>query len=241
MTALTWDSDPVSDGLERVVLFLPSSPEGVPWNGLTEVTPNESGNSTTLYFDGVPFAVSNGKDSYSANLGALTYPEEFEVCEAPPHVTFGLSYRETGTESDVIHLIWNATAEPSVKSWRSNSAEIDLSTFSWDISTVPDEVEGLAPVSHLAINVFTAPPDAVSFVEDAVYGTEASASYLPSPQEVLDRFHEHALVKVTDLGDGTFEVEGPEDLVRQIDDTTWDIESGGITYINEHEFEITTW
>lgn len=241
MAALTWDSDPVSDGLERVVLFPPSA-QGVPWNGLSSVTPEESGSSTTQYFDGIPYLIATSDDSYSANLEAFTYPGEFEQCESYPHAIFGLSYRET-TNADgyLLHLVWNATAAPTVKAWASRSGQIELSQFSWAITTVPDSLEGVWPVSHLVVDSATAPPEAIVLIEEALYGTESTGSYLPAPQEVLTLFQDNPWVRITDLGDGTFEIEGPEELVRQIDATTWDVESGGITFIDDDEYDITSW
>jgi len=239
MTALTWDSDPVSDGLERVVLFLPLT-QGIPWGGFTSVEPSESGSSTTQYFDGVPYVVATMSDSYSASISAFTYPEEFEQCESYPHSIFGLAFRETSTEGDKIHLVWNATAAPTAKTWTSRGEGVDLSDFTWDISTVPTETAGLAPVSHLVVDVSTASAGAVEAIESAIYGTVSTDSYLPTQDEVLQLFADNPWIKITDLGDGTFTIEGPEEVVRQIDATTWDIESHGITWIDEDEYDIET-
>lgn len=239
MTALTWDSDPVSDGLERVVLFLPSQ-VGVPWNGLISVTPDEIGNSTTQYFDGRPFLVAAAAESYSASLIGFTYPDEFEQCETPPHTIFGLSYRETTDKGYLLHLVWGATAAPTDKSHSTRAAGVDLSLFTWDISTKTQYLEGTAPVSHLVIDPETTNPEVLLAMESAIYGLDGD-SYLPSPMEVLEYFKDNPWVRITDLGDGTFTIEGPEHLVHQVDETTWDITSGGIMFVDADEYDIKSW
>lgn len=240
MTVLTWDSDPVTEGLDRVVLFPPAAP-GIPWNGFTRVSRKESGSSTTLYYDGQAYQVATAEDSYSAAISAITYPETFEVFENYPHPIFGLSYRETTTTSYKIHLVWNLVAVPSDTRWGTRADGVELTEFTWDISATPMEIEEIYPTAHFTLDAEAMPPAAIAKIEAALYGSSTTDPYLPQPSELLQLVRDNPWVRITDLGDGTFTIEGPEELVRQIDATTFDIESGGIIFVDDDEYDIQTW
>lgn len=240
MTVLTWDSDPVSDGLERVVLFPPGTP-GVPWNGVTVVSPQASGSSTTLYFDGQAFANYVEEGSFEANIEAFTYPDAFEPFERHPHPSFGLSWRETQSESYLIHLVWGATAAPTSKKSQTRSGDIDLSVFSWDISTKDIDFDGYWPVSHIVMDAGAMPPAALAILEGVLYGNDIVDSYLPLPQEILGILRAFPHVKITDNGDGTWTAEGDEDHIRYLAGDVVEIESGAVEFIDADTYTITTW
>jgi hypothetical protein len=50
-------------------------------------------------------------------------------------------------------------------------------------------------------------------VENVLYGTEDTPARLPEPEEIMELFIENALVKVTDNGDGTVTISGPDEAI----------------------------
>lgn len=240
MTVLEWISSPVEQGVDRGVLYLPFE-QGIPWLGLTEVVDNESSSTTTLYFDGAPYLVASTDDSYSGSISAITYPEQFERCESGPHSMFGFSYREDLGDNYLIHLIWNARAVPSARTHRTRADDLSIDPFTWDISTVESSLSNARGASHMVIDTNYTPPQTLATIEGMLYGSGSTNSYLPSPQDILDLFTIHSLVKITDNGDGTWTARGDEQWIKNLGNGVVQIESGGIEFINQDTYTITSW
>jgi hypothetical protein len=66
---------------------------------------------------------------------------------------FGFSWQtKVGTDEDadkgyIIHVVWNATAQPSEKSHETMNDSPDAETFSWECNTVPVNVTGYKDVA----------------------------------------------------------------------------------------------
>ena len=129
---------------------------GAAWNGLTGVTESPSGaEPTDLWADNMKYARLISGEDYSFTVEAYMYPEEFETCDglAAPvkgirigqqkRKAFGFSWQtKVGTDDDadkgyIIHVVWNATAQPSEKSHETMNDSPDAETFSWECDTVP--------------------------------------------------------------------------------------------------------
>lgn len=237
MPAITWNDlgeRYFETGVDRGVLY-PVGGEGIPWNGLISVKETPSGGDATPYYlDGIKYANRPAIEEFEGTIEAYTYPDEFALCdgtEAIPNAQglfatqqvrskFGLSYRtQIGNDTEgpshgyKLHLIYNALAEPTEKSYSSESEEVDPSTFSWKFTTTPIPIPGITYSAHMVIDTRKAWPWAVEAVENVLYGTEDTPSRLPEPQEIMDLFIENALLKVTDNGDGTVTISGPDEAI----------------------------
>jgi hypothetical protein len=264
MTQLAWDN--VGEryfeaGVDRGVLYPPIG-DGVPWNGLISVDESPSGGDITPYFiDGIKYINRSAAEEFEATIEAYTYPEEFAQCDGSAELyqsqglfatqqkrrPFGLSYR-TLIGNDVnaeehaykLHIIYNALAEPSKRTYQTTGEDTEPTTFSWDISTTIVPVPGVENSAHLVIDTRQAWPWAVAAVEAVLYGTEDTPPRLPTPQELVDLFVENAFLKITDNGDGTWTAEGPDEAISMLNATEFQISWPSAVYLDTTTYEISS-
>lgn len=198
--------------------------EGVAWSGLTAVTESPSGaDANDLYADDMKYATLRSAETFGGTIEAYDCPEEFMECDgtASPvagvylgqqsRKSFGFCYRTAiGSDSDTdptsgaaykLHIIYNATASPSERSYATVNDSPDAITLSWEISTTPVAVAygtgGYKAVSSITIDSrkFTSETAKAKLdaLEDILFGKNASGStttetyaWLPSPKKVLE-------------------------------------------------------
>lgn len=214
-------------GIDRVVLYPYNNgyPKGYAWNGVTAVSESPSGaDSNPLYADNIKYLNLVSAEEFGATIEAYTYPDEFKACNGegtPTDVigaragqqtrkTFGLSYRTVlGNDTEgndhgyQLHLVYNATAAPSERSYSTINESPEAITMSWTISTTPVAVEGYANIKPTALitvdsTAFDTPEkkELLTKLKDALWGTDgdstvdpvvpAADAHLPSPGEVFD-------------------------------------------------------
>ena len=210
MARLVWDKTGerfYETGVRQGVLYPMvdgAYPKGVAWNGLTAVTESPSGaESTALYADDIKYLNLRSTEEFGATIEAYTYPKEFEECDGSaelaagvtigqqPRKSFGLSYR-TALGNDVenenhgykLHLIYGATASPSEKAYATTSDSPEAITFSWEVTTVPVNVEGFKPTALLTIDSTKVDSAKLTALEDILYGKAEAEARLPLPDEI---------------------------------------------------------
>ena len=210
MARLVWDKTGerfYETGVRQGVLYPMvdgAYPKGVAWNGLTAVTESPSGaESTALYADDIKYLNLRSTEEFGATIEAYTYPKEFEECDGSaelaagvtigqqPRKSFGLSYR-TALGNDVenenhgykLHLLYGATASPSEKAYATTSDSPEAITFSWEVTTVPVNVEGFKPTALLTIDSTKVDPAKLAALEDILYGKAEAEARLPLPDEI---------------------------------------------------------
>lgn len=185
--------------------------QGVVWNGLTAVTESPSGaEANDLYADDIKYASLRSAETFGGTIEAYTYPDAFAECDGSAEVktgvyigqqkrkAFGFSYVTSvgsDTESDFdksykLHLVYNATASPSEKSYQTINDSPDAITFSWEFETTPVNVTGHKPTSIITIDSNKVDKVKLKALEDKLYGTESTEASLPSPDEVIAMFNE---------------------------------------------------
>jgi hypothetical protein len=228
MTRLTWDNTGerlYETGVDRGVLYIPDGSgdytDGVAWNGLYTVTESPSGaEATALYADNIKYLDLRSAELFGATIEAYTYPDEFlqfdgAVVPTPgvsvgqqSRGSFGFCYR-TRLGNDVsgadygykLHLIYGATAAPSEKAYNTINDSPEAITFSWEVTTVPISAgEDLKPTAQIVINSTLVDADALSDLEDLLYG-ESGNPVLPSPEAVIALFE--ATLTAVDMGVST--------------------------------------
>lgn len=214
-------------GVDRGMLYqfdkdTNSFKDGVVWNGLTAVNESPSGaEANDQYADNIKYLSLRSAEEFGATIEAFTYPDEFGqndgTAEPVAGVTiaqqtrkaFGFSYRTLiGNDVDgtdlgyKIHLVYQATANPSEKSRSTVNDSPEATTFSWEITTMPVEVgtvNGIAykKTAHITIDSTKFKTEEqkatlAAFEEiiygkaaDATAGTEAVPARLPLPAEVF--------------------------------------------------------
>lgn len=104
---------------------------------------------------------------------------------------FGFSWQtKVGTDEDadkgyIIHVVWNATAQPSEKSHETMNDSPDAETFSWECDTVPVNVTGYKDVAVMEFDSTVLTAAQMKAVEDLLYGTDSEDAKLPTPDELI--------------------------------------------------------
>lgn len=224
MAKIIWDNTGerfYETGVSQGVLYPMNSnggyEKGVAWNGLTSVSENPSGaEETALYADNKKYLSLRSKEEFGATIEAYTYPDEWADCDGSASLgtgvvvgqqtrkSFGLCYRtELGNDAMYedygykIHIIYNAKASPSQKSYSTINDSPEAITFSYEITTVPVDMPGdLKDSATIIIDSSKfktqAEKDALQDIEDMLYGTDGENGangtdpQLPTPQQIKD-------------------------------------------------------
>lgn len=206
-------------GLDRGVLYTAKEADpygkGTAFNGLTEMTEKPGGAELTdLWADNIKYASIRAAETFSATMGAYTYPPEFEECDGSVEAAngvyigqqtrkpFGFSYRSMiGNDqhdgADLgykIHLLYGMSAQPSERARNPINDSPDATTFSWELDSTPVNVPNYKPTSHLTIDSTKADAAKLAELEKILYGTPAGESgtpaavdaRLPLPAEVIE-------------------------------------------------------
>lgn len=210
MAKLQWDQNGerfYETGVSKGVLFVKDNVgaygEGVAWNGLTAVNENPTGGeATAIYADNIKYLNLMSKEEFEGTIEAYTYPDEFEACDGSANFNgvlvsqqkrseFGFCYRtEIGNDADSefgykLHFVYGALASPSDKDHETVNDSPEAGTFSWDFTTTPVEVTGAKPTAHIIVDSRKVGSSALQDIENAVYGTNDAAPYLPLPDQLI--------------------------------------------------------
>lgn len=216
MAKLVWDKTGerrFETGTDHGVLFVQKADgtyeNGVVWNGLTGVTESPEGaEANDLYADNIKYASLRSAETFGGTIEAFQSPDEFDQCDgmATPvaglHIgmqkrkPFGFVFRtlignDTATDTDdgyLLHLIWNATASPSEKSYETVNDSPDAITLSWEFDTTPVSVKDYKPTSHIVIDSTKVDAAKLTLLENKLFGTADTESELPDPATVIGYF-----------------------------------------------------
>lgn len=241
MTKLIWGMSgdrQFETGIDRGVLYRPGKP-GVVWNGLISIKENPSGGQPKPYYiDGFKYSNFATAEEYKATLEAFSAPAEFAECDGSLEIAPGLfatqqtrrpfsfSYR-TKIGNDVrgvdfaskIHIVYNAQAEPTSKSYNTLDRSGQPAALSWDFSTIPVAVRpGVRPTAHLELDSRATHPLIMSVVEGYLYGTTGSDPRLPNPTELIPLINARL----------SPEVQTAYDTVGVVVDDLWPISIGSV-------------
>ena len=210
MAKLVWDQTGerlYETGVKQGVLYVKENGtygNGVAWNGLTAITESPSGAETTpLYADDIKYLNLLSTEEFAATIEAYTYPDEFMQCDGSASLstgvyigqqsrkTFGMCYRTVlGNDEDnndygyKLHLIYGCLAAPSEKGYSTINDSPEAITFSWEVSTTPENVTGHKPTATITIDSTKADKQKLAALEAILYGSETEEPRLPLPDEV---------------------------------------------------------
>lgn len=226
MSAIKWDqagSRYFETGVSKGVLYPQNTngsyANGVAWNGLVSVSESPDGaEPNDLYADNIKYASLRSAETFGATIEAYTCPDEFYACDGSYVATsgvyigqqarqsFGFCYRtEVGSdtmsfdsdEGYKLHIIYNATASPSDRSYETVNDSPDAITLSWDITTTPVSVTNHKPTSTIVIDTTKLESQGLEYLavlEAKLYGTDATTGanatqatepMLPTPDQVI--------------------------------------------------------
>ena len=212
MAKLQWDKTGerlYETGVKKGVLYVQDNtgayPLGVAWNGLVGVSESPSGaEPTPLYADDTKYLNLMSAEEFGATVEAYTYPDAFAECDGSASIgtgvmigqqsrkPFGLSYVTTlGNDTELddhgykIHIIYGCNASPSEKSYQTINDSPEAITFSWELTSTPVPVTGKKPTSTIVIDSTKITEAHLTAIEALLYGTEAKAAKLPTPDELI--------------------------------------------------------
>lgn len=216
MSRLTWDGTGerfYQSGVSQGVFYPIAANgygEGIAWNGLTSVNESPEGaEATDLWADNIKYATMRSAEDFKFSIGAYHYPDEFEECQGkatPTGLTgvrigqqarkaFGLCYRteksnDQNVEGYVIHVIYNATCDPSDQEFTTINDSPDAIEFSWDCSSLPVPVAGMKPTSTMTFDSQELGSAKMTKLEELLYGSDSgsgsgTAASLPDPDTII--------------------------------------------------------
>ena len=195
-------------GVDHCVLFVRDGnayQTGVAWNGITAINESPSGaEATPIYADNIKYLNIVSGEDFGATIEAYTYPDEFTECDGSAEIIegvkigqqtrkpFALCYR-TLIGNDVagtghgykLHFIYNAQAAVSAKNYKTINESPEAMSFSWEISTTPEVVEGFKPTATVTIDSTKVDAVKLKALEDKIYGTENSEPTMPTISEIV--------------------------------------------------------
>lgn len=215
MSKIVWDEigkRTYETGVDHGVLYLQKDGKyegGVAWNGLTSVSESPSGaEDNALYADNIKYLNIKSAEELGLTIECYTYPDEWAQCdgsaELAPGVmvgqqkraTFGFTYRtKVGNDTEgedfgyKLHLVYGCSAAPSEKSFQTINDSPEAITFSYEISTTPVVMNGYKAVSLITIDsTKVKDAEALTSLENILYGTEDTEPRLPLPDELVTIF-----------------------------------------------------
>lgn len=258
MTKLVWGEygeRSYSNGVDKCVLYV-GSLAGVPWNGISSIDETSAENLESFYMDGQRYLNVVRIDDYSAKLTAFGCPEEFYQCDGLTAIrnglfvtnqnkkTFNLTYRTMVTNdkgtSYKIHLLYNISAKADNRAYKSVGSNVDVTTFSWNLFGVPPSALNYRPSAHVIVDTSITYPWVISALESILYGDDDNNARFPSQSELIDLFEESSILQVDDHGDGSFTISGPDNLIHQVDSTTYTVTTPSIVYIDRNRYTISS-
>jgi hypothetical protein len=195
-------------GVDHCVLFVRDGntyQTGVAWNGITAINESPSGaEATPIYADNIKYLNIVSGEDFGATIEAYTYPDEFTECDGSAEIIegvkigqqtrkpFALCYR-TLIGNDVagtghgykLHFIYNAQAAVSAKNYKTINESPEAMSFSWEISTTPEVVEGFKPTATVTVDSTKVDSTKLKALEDKIYGTESSEPTMPTISEIV--------------------------------------------------------
>lgn len=215
--------------------YYPKNGLGVAWNGLLAVKEgSDDAVRVETHLDGVKITNQETTGAFSAVVKCFTYPEDLD--KGSP---FDFSYRTFYGGKPQIHLVYNARAVPSEKSYPSINDSPQPIDLEFNLSTKPLIFQDKYRLSHLIVDANISYEWVVKSVEDALYGESGDPRML-TPEEVFEIYQEGALLKVHNNGDGTYTITGPESAVKWLDDDTVQLKWPSVIWLNEETFQISS-
>lgn len=260
MVAILWDQTGeriYEAGVSRGVLYKEDG-SGVAWNGLIEVETGYDTSVEPVHFDGQKVNDILQIGDFNGLIRAFTYPDSFLEYFGQLEDTvgfrvtgqqqkrFSMSYRtEIGNDTAQkvgykIHVLYNLTAIQSPRSNATLTLDPEAVEFTWDISSIPEEISGYRASSHVVFDSRKIDPYLMLDLEAILYGNAEVDARLPSMQGLAQFMAKWGRLVITDNGDGTWTAYSPLDGVIEVAGDEFTIVSDTITMLDSETYEISS-
>lgn len=205
MSKIKWDQigqRKFKTGVDHGVLYLFKNGEytdGVAWNGLTSVNKTPSGaEENKMYADNIQYLNMRSAETLGLTIECYFYPDEWAECNGETELgtgvfigqqrrnIFGFSYRnKIGNDVEgedhgyELNLIYGCTASPSEQTNQTVNESPEAATFSYEVSTTPIVVDGIAPdgkpykpTASVTIDSTKTSKDVLTKLEEILYGKD---------------------------------------------------------------------
>lgn len=260
MTALDW-SDPEGQtyeaGVDRGVLYLEDG-RVAPWIGLINVNQEGTADTREFFIDGQKYLSTVSARDWKGAVSAYTYPDEFAealgiaqigaglYADSQVPLRFSFSYRtmistpSQTTQHYKIHIVYQAIAKLGDEEFETLTADgTDPSTFTFDISAVPQTVPGFRPTAHFIVDTRELTPEALANIEKTLYGDSTTDPMLIPVTELLYLLDFGLTVVIIDNGDGTWTATGPDEYFTEVEPGIITIDNVKITPIDANSYTIS--
>ena len=261
MSKITWDQSGqrfYENGVSQGVLYCQDC-KGVAWNGLISVEVNSVDEADPVHMDGIKYTDIQTLGDFEGKITAFTYPDRFLEFEgfqespgglfmsSQPKDRFGLSYR-TEISNDhgasigyKIHLLYNLLAIPADKTYETLSLDTEPAEFEWDLTAVPEEVDGFRPTAYVISDSRKIDPHLLADIEDILYGDDDTDGVLPDLNGFVTYVRKWGRLIITDNGDGTWTADSPiEGMITMLDSTTFEITADTAVYLDAETYTISS-
>lgn len=243
MARLEWykEETKVSEtGVSRGVVYPAHYPAAI-WAGLTSVQESPDGESQSYYMLGDKRLDKSSLEDFTATVEAFTFPE---IIDNESAIFLGFTYRsELSDDHYRLHLVYNPRFVISDRQYTSIDEDIEPSLFTWDLVTKPVSIYGYAPTAHLILESNRDFSSTMRSIEDILYGTDVSEPYWPSATVVFDMVNNSGqfdTLLIIDHGNGMWSAIGPDNMVRFLDDTTFEIDSPTVEYLTDDAYNVSS-
>lgn len=244
-------------GVDQGVIYFEDG-RYVPWNGLTSVSHSGGEEPTPIYFDGHKVSNQVSPSGFSATVTAITYPDELYELQGLGAVSagiyldeqnqqaFNMTYRtKVGSDLDSdagykLHILYNVFITPSEATFNTISADSDISEFSWTLTTVPEEVDGFRPTSHIIMDSRKANPTLLANVELLLYGGETANPVFPEFETLMEMLLSYYVIEVIDNKDGTWTAVARGDYISVDEFKEFEINDIDATYLDSDTYKATS-
>ena len=207
MTRITWNATGekfYETGISEAVLYVDGLAPA-PWNGLLSVSESAiGGDAVGYYYDGIKYLNNANNQEFKAVIKSYYVPEEFYECDGQKQLTyyglfatqqarktFNLCYKtQIGNDIDgqdhayKLHLIYNAIATPTVRTYGSIDANGEPSVQSWSISALPQAIAGFKPTPYRVVDSRKYSTLVMSTLDEILYGSPSATPRFPTMTEL---------------------------------------------------------
>lgn len=201
-------------GVSEGVLFTytaSTANTGVAWNGLTSVADSpDGGDANDQYADNIKYLSLRGTENRNGTIEAFTYPPQFNQCmgnfgangvyfAGQTKKPFSFAYKtKVGNDvdgldgHDKLHIVYNATVNPTEKTYETVNESPEAMQLSWEYTTTPlavslttaqktaladtdfAELAKIKSVAVFEIERTTESAAIYDIIEASIYGTDAA-------------------------------------------------------------------
>jgi len=148
---------------------------------------------------------------------------------------------EIGQRAYKIHLLYNLTAIPNPIEYVTLSDSSDVTEFEWNITAIPERIEGYQPSAHFVMDARKIDPWLLKDIEDILYGSDSKDAYLPPMQGFVSFIKKWDRIIIEDHGDGTWSaIAARDEQIVMVSETEFEIPEANAVYLDENTYEISS-